>query len=69
MRTGSKPGVMTVKSAELITQAMAQVGAEMGAYDDRIAVWIGNFGPVEAMTVASWIARAAAAPVAQDGDR
>lgn len=61
MRASSDRGVMARCGAGLIEGAVESAGAPMGTYDQRIAVWVGNFGPVESATVASWITRAARA--------
>lgn len=61
MHVSRERGTMDRLSAGLITDAVTSAGAVMGAHDDRIALWAGNFGPTEAAVIASWIKRAAAA--------
>jgi len=41
-----------------VAAALKEAGTELGAYDQRIADWLGGFDAVTAVTVASWLLRA-----------
>jgi hypothetical protein len=46
---------------EALAEALAEAGLDLGAYDERIAKWLGEIDLSAAVTVASWIVRAHAA--------
>jgi hypothetical protein len=41
-----------------VTDALAAAGIELGAYDERIAVWLAGFEPETVQVVTGWIGRA-----------
>jgi hypothetical protein len=43
---------------EALAQALTEAGVELGAYDERIVKWLGEFDLSAATTIASWILRA-----------
>ena len=43
---------------EVMTEALTEAGFDLGAYDERIVKWLGEFDLTAATTVASWILRA-----------
>jgi hypothetical protein len=47
-------------SREVLTQALADAGVELGEHDRLIVQWLGGFELSTATTVASWIVRASA---------
>ena len=49
---------LTAYGRRVVGEALAEAGIELGAYDERIAEWLGQFDAVTALTVASWIVRA-----------
>lgn len=46
---------------QVLTEALTEAGIDLGAYDERIARWLGEFDLSSAVTIASWIVRAHAA--------
>jgi hypothetical protein len=43
---------------DLIVSACEAAGVELGAYDERIAAWTGNWEPQVCQVIAGWVARA-----------
>jgi hypothetical protein len=43
---------------DLIVSACDAAGVELGAYDERIAAWMGNWEPQVCQVIAGWVARA-----------
>jgi hypothetical protein len=53
------PGTNMAKLGhDVLAQALEESGVVPGAYDARIAKWLGEFELSSAVTVASWIVRA-----------
>jgi hypothetical protein len=58
MRASHRRGVMREPSRQLLGEACAAAGVEVGAYDDRILVWLAGFRPQECAVIAGLITRA-----------
>lgn len=58
------PGVYpdTARKTEILTDVFRAAGVELGAYDDRIAIWLAQTADWSTFAVvASWVQRAAQA--------
>ena len=49
---------LTGYARNVVYAALEETGVDLGAYDRRIADWLGGFDAVSAVAVASWLVRA-----------
>ena len=56
-------GLMDRTNAERLAVALATARVELGAYDERIMVWLAGWEPEVVQVVIGWIERAAAGRV------
>jgi hypothetical protein len=59
------PGGFVPEAGRSVILAGVLGGVELGAWDRRVAGWLAGLDTATALTVASWIARARAAGMAQ----
>jgi hypothetical protein len=49
-------------SHQLLCEALAVAGIELGAYDHRIVAWLAGWEPATVAVIAGWITRAGGQP-------
>ena len=65
------PGVgkMTPHNLAMLEQARAAAGADLGAFDRRVLVWLSGWEPETAVVIAGLITRAPTPPGGRQGSR
>ncbi len=58
-RADPRPGRMTSGTERLLSEALAEAGVLLGAYDRRVMAWLAGWEPQTVAVVASWVTRAA----------
>jgi hypothetical protein len=58
MRASTRRGVMATRGHQLLLEACASAGVELGAYDHQILQWLAGFMPESSAVIAGIISRA-----------
>jgi hypothetical protein len=56
--TRGRRSVMAECSHQMLCEALAAAGVELGAYDHRIVTWLAGYEPQAVAVIAGWIERA-----------